>query len=117
MQPNSELNPVEEMLPLYRTMLEMMTARGVDLRLGRLLPGRFRQLGLTEIEAEGRVITWQAGSTVSALMRANFEQVREDVLAQTGMSADAFERELARLDDPNLMNPSPVMWSVRARRP
>jgi SAM-dependent methyltransferase len=117
MQPNSELNPVEGMLPLYRTMLEMMTARGVDLRLGRLLPGRFRQLGLTEIEAEGRVIVWGAGSTFSALMRANFEQVREGVLAQTGMSADAFDRELALLDDPSLMNPSPVMWSVRGRRP
>lgn len=116
MQPNTDINPVEEMLPLYRTMLEMMTARGVDLRLGRLLPGRLRQLGLTEIDAEGRTILWHAGSTFSALLRANFEQIREGVLARTGMTADDFDRELARLDDPDFMNPSPVMWSVRARR-
>jgi SAM-dependent methyltransferase len=117
MQPNADINPVEEMLPLYRTMLEMMTARGVDLRLGRLLPGRLRKLGLTEIDAEGRTIVGQGGSTFSALLRANFEQIREGVLARTGMKADDFERELARLNDPDIMNPSPVMWSVRARRP
>jgi SAM-dependent methyltransferase len=117
MQPNREINPVEELLPLYRTMLGMMTERGVDLRLGRLLPGRFRQLGLTEIEADGRVIVWSAGSTFSALSRANFEQVRDGLLARTGMTSDDFDRGLSRLDDPTIMNPSPVMWSVRGRRP
>jgi hypothetical protein len=117
MQPDSEVNPVEKMVPLYRKMLEMMAARGVDLRYGRLLPGQFRKHGLTEIDAEGRSIFWGAGSTFSALLRANFEQTREVVLARANMSADDFNRELARLDDPNFMNPSPVMWSVRGRRP
>jgi len=117
MPPDQGINPVEEMLPLYRLMLEMMTARGVDLRLGRLLPGRFRELGLTEIDAEGRSVLWYGGSTFSALLRANFEQIRDGVIAKTGMSSDDFNRELARLDDPALMNPSPVMWSVKGRRP
>jgi SAM-dependent methyltransferase len=117
MQSNREINPIEEMLPLYKALLEMMTDRGVDLRLGRSLPGRFRQLGLTEIDAEGRVIVWGAGSTFSALIRANCEQVRDGLLARANMTDDDFDRELARFDDPAFMSLSPVMWSVRGRRP
>lgn len=74
MLPDSEINPVEQSLPLSMAMYRIMTAHGVDLRLGRLLPGRLKALGLADIDAEGRVLLWQGGSPGSMLLRANFEQ-------------------------------------------
>lgn len=94
-----------------------MTERGVDLRLGRLLPGRLRALGLADIDAEGRVVLWQAGSPGSQLQRANFEQMRAAIIARTGITDAEYDAELARLDDPAIINPSSTMWSVWDRRP
>ena len=117
MQPNTEINPFEEFLPLNQAMLEIMTERGVDLRLGRMMPGRLRKLGLSDVDAEGRVVLWQSGSIGGTLLRANFEQLRDGIIARTGMTSDDFEREMARFDNGSIINPSPVMWSVWGRRP
>lgn len=117
MLPDSTINAVEELLPIHQAMYRVMTARGVDLRFGRLLPGRLKALGLTNIDAEGRVLLWQGGSPGSRLMRANFEQLRDGIIATTGMTSLEFDAELARFNDPAIMNPSPVLWSVMGRRP
>jgi hypothetical protein len=50
------------------------------------------------------------------LMRANFEQLREDILATGHITADQFERDLARLDDEDFVRPSSVMWAAWGRR-
>jgi hypothetical protein len=94
-----------------------MTARGVDLRLGRLLPGRLRARGLAGVGAEGRVLLWQGGGPGGALLRANVEQLRAPITAAAGLTPEAFDRELAALDDPDLLLPAPVMWAVWGRRP
>jgi len=115
--PDAKINPVEQTLGLDQAMREVMTARGVDLRLGRLLPGRFRTHGLVDVDAEGRVLLWPGGSTGSLLMRANLEQLREPIVAGSGISESEFDEKLARFDDPDIINPSPIMWSVWGRRP
>ena len=51
------------------------------------------------------------------LMKANLEQLREAILALGSVTPQEFEDDLARLDQENFMTPSPVMWSVAARRP
>jgi SAM-dependent methyltransferase len=117
MQPNHDINPVEHFLPLSRTMYDVMTERGVDLRLGRRMPGRLRALGLTDVDADGRIVLWHSGSPGGMLQRANFEQMRDEIMAASGMSDSEFDAELARLDDPNVINPSSIMWSVWGRRP
>ena len=111
------VSPAERRLRLYDAMLRVMTARGVDLRLGRLLPARLRARGLAEVGAEGRVLLWQGGGAGGALLRANFEQLRAPIIAAEGLTAEEFERQLAQLDDPDLLNPAPVMWAVWGRRP
>jgi SAM-dependent methyltransferase len=111
------LNPAERRLRLQGAMYRVMTARGVDLRLGRLLPGRLRARGLADVGAEGRVLLWQGGGAGGALLRANFAQLRAPITAEAGLTAEEFDRELAQLDDPDLLLPAPVLWAVWGRRP
>jgi SAM-dependent methyltransferase len=117
MPPDPAVNPAERRLPLYEAMKRAMTARGVDLRLGRLLPGRLRARGLGDVGAEGRVLLWQGAGAGASLLRANFAQLRAPIAAAAGLTAAEFDRELARLDDPDLLLPAPVMWAVWGRRP
>ena len=60
---------------------------------------------------------WQGGSVGARLFRANFEQLRGELL-QLGLLTQAeLDHDLARLDDPLSLFPSPVMWTVCGRRP
>jgi SAM-dependent methyltransferase len=115
--PDPALNPAERAPRLYAAMLRLMTERGVDLRLGRLLPGRLRALGLADVDAEGRVFLLRAGSAFADLMKANLEQLRAALTSSEGLSAEEFDRELGYLDDSDLLNPTPILWAVWGRRP
>ena len=111
------LFPSEYMLKTYATFNRVMTDRGVDQRFGRKLAGIVSSLGLPGVEAEGHATLFRGGSAGARLMRANFEQLREPVLASGGVSEAEFEADLARLDDPAITWPSPIMWTVRAQKP
>jgi hypothetical protein len=117
MPPDPVANPAETMLATDVAMREVMTARGVDFRYGRLLPARLRALGLADVNAEGRVPLWRGGAAGGALLRANFEQLRDAILATGRVTADQFAHDLARLGDEDFMRPSPVMWAAWGRRP
>ena len=43
---------------------------------------------------EGRVLIWQGGTDGAALMRLNFEQLREPILATGYVSPEQFEASL-----------------------
>ncbi len=49
-------------------------------------------------------------------MKANLEQLRESILATGSVTPLEFEDDLTRLDQEDFLTPSPVMWSVAARR-
>jgi len=115
MTPDASVNPAETSLEADVVFREVMVARGLDLRYGRLLPSRFRQIGLVDVEAEGRVPLWRGGGYGGILMRANLEQLREDILATGRITQDQFERDLARLDDEEFVRPSSVMWAAWGR--
>jgi SAM-dependent methyltransferase len=110
-------NPVEGWPPVFTAMLRLMTARGVDLRLGRLLPGRLRAHGLVDVDGEARAFLVQPGGPWIDLLRANVEQLREPMRAAEGWSAEDFDRKLAALDNADRINPSPLLWAVWGRRP
>jgi SAM-dependent methyltransferase len=110
-------NPVEGWPRAYMAMLRLMTERGVDLRLGRLLPGRLRDHGQVDVDGEARAFLVQPGRPWVDLLRANVEQLREPLRAAEGWSAAEFERTVAALDDPERINPSPLLWAVWGRRP
>ena len=60
---------------------------------------------------------WLGGSPGARLMRANLEQLREPILASGAVTPIEFAQDIARLDEPDFMTPSPVMWSVKGRSP
>lgn len=98
-------------------MRQVMSAAGTDTRLGRSLSHRLRAAGLEEVAAEGRAFLWRGGSPGAALMRLNFEQLREPILATGLVTAGEYADDLARLDDPEFEVRSPTLWTAWGRRP
>jgi hypothetical protein len=81
------------------------------------LPGRLREHGLTQVEAEGQGFVWRGGSAGSRLLRANYLQLRAAMLATGEVTVAEFDHELAQLEDPASISLSPVMWDVQGQRP
>ena len=117
MRPDPTINPDEVLLKTYDALQRLMTERGVDLRYGRLLAGRFRAHGLVDVGAEGRLFMMQGGSSGAALCTANVEQLRE-AMVQSGLVTDEqVDADLRHLEERGFLAPSPIMWAVRGRRP
>jgi SAM-dependent methyltransferase len=117
MPPDPSVSPTETLLKTDVAMREVMIARGVDGRYGRRLPERLQASGLVNVEAEGRVPLWRGRAAGGALLRANFEQLREAILATGRVTAEEFTCDLARVDEEDFMRPSPIMWAAWGRRP
>jgi SAM-dependent methyltransferase len=111
------LHPDECALKAQAAMQRVMAARGANTRYGRDLAARMRAYGLVDIRAHGRMAMWQGGSAGARLFRANFEQLREELLRIGLITQAELDVDLARLYDPRTLFPSPVMWTVCGRRP
>ena len=107
----------DRVLPTYAAMQQLMKIRGVDSGYGKSLPTKLRDLGLTENGNSGYVFQWSGGSAFSQLMRANFDQVRDAMLENGLISKEQFDADLECLEDPGLLHPSPILWSVWGRKP
>jgi hypothetical protein len=94
----------------------VMIERGVRPGFGRELAAHLRARGLQSITAEGRMLMSLCGSAGADLIRANLEQLREAILATGMVTPKEFSDDLSRLDHPDFMTPSPIMWSVAGRR-
>jgi hypothetical protein len=84
--------------------------------MGRLLFHHLREYGLIQVGAEARMSTWQCGSPGVSLMQANYEQVREAMTNAGYVTDQQFDQDIASLDDPSFMMPSPIMWTASGRR-
>jgi SAM-dependent methyltransferase len=110
------------MLRTSAALRQVFADGGVQLDAGHSLAARLRAGGLQDVDAEARAFLWAGGSAGSRLMRANFEQLRDRLIGSGLLTAREFEDDLARLDDPAVTIPSPVMWaawgsvSARSRR-
>lgn len=111
------LHPDECALKAQTAIQRVMAARGANTRYGRDLAARMRAHGLVDIRAQGRMSMWQGGSAGARLFRANFEQLREELLRIGLLTQAELDDDLTRLDDPRTLFPSPVMWTVCGRRP
>lgn len=109
-------HPHERALKAWAALQAVMAARGADTRYGRDLAARMDALGLVEVRAEARLSLWRGGSTGARLQRANVEQLRDALLATGSITPAELDADLARLDDPGVAFPSPVMWTVIGRR-
>jgi ubiquinone/menaquinone biosynthesis C-methylase UbiE len=97
-------------------MEQLMARRGVDSLYGRRLAARVRSLGLVDMAAEGRAFMWEGRSAGAVLTRANFEQIRSELIELGLVTVSEFERDIRLLEDNELLIPSPIMWAVRGRR-
>jgi len=115
--PDPIVSPGEVSLNTQMAVMRMLKDRGVERRFGRLLYSRLRAHGLVEVGAEGRLFIWRGGSSDVSLMRTNFKQLRGDLLDAHYVTEREFNQDSARLDDPEFMTPSPIMWTAWGRRP
>ena len=107
----------EEFLKSTTAFHRVLTQSGVDLRFGRLLFARLRALGLDNVGAEARQIMLPGRSVGASLLRTNFDQLREAMIGGGHITAQDFEHDIRRLDDPNFQTPSPPLWAAWGRRP
>jgi SAM-dependent methyltransferase len=116
MPPDPAVSSYEVFLQTHAAMLRLLEDRGVNRRYGRLLSGLLRQGGLTSVGAAAQLFMWQSGSPGIAMMRANFEQLRETMIEGEYITQRQFDEDIARLDDPNFMMPSSILWSAWGQR-
>jgi SAM-dependent methyltransferase len=118
MPPNAVVNPGEVLLKALIGTRRVMQDKGADDRtFARQLFSRLRAHGLVEVAAEASIFMWNSGSPGVSLLRANFEQLRSNMIDAGYITEEEFNHDIARLDDPNFMMPSPIMWTVWGRRP
>jgi 2-polyprenyl-3-methyl-5-hydroxy-6-metoxy-1,4-benzoquinol methylase len=115
--PDSTVSPGEVTLKTHLAMAQLMTERGFERRYGRLLFGRLRAHGLVSVGAEARMFMVERGTPGASLVRANYEQLREDMIRAGYITEPEFDEDLARLDHPDFMMPSSIMWAAWGRRP
>jgi SAM-dependent methyltransferase len=113
----SSAYPGEVYSKTYVAMARIMDSRGVDRRFGRRLFGRLRAHGLADVTAEGRTFMWHRGSAGVSLLRSNYEQLRSAMIDAGYITEPEFNQDLAGLDDPDFMMPSPILWTAWGRRP
>jgi len=114
--PDPALSSGEVLLQTHVAMLRLLEDGGVNRRYGRLLPGLLRKSGLARLGASAQLFMWQSGSAGIAMMRANFEQLREAMIGANYITPLQFEEDLARLTNPSFMTPSSMLWSAWGRR-
>lgn len=116
MPPDPAVSPGEVFLRTHAAMMSVLEEGGVDRRYGRLLFGRLRAHGLVDVGAEARVFMWQAGSAGVAMLRANFEQLREAMINGNYITPQQFEDDISHSNDSDFMVPSGILWSAWGRR-
>jgi SAM-dependent methyltransferase len=117
LQADPAISPTEMPIKALSAMKGLMASRGVDSLYGRRLSARVRALGLVNMTAEGRMFMWEGRSIGADLIRASLEQVRDEMVELGLIDQAEFECDLRRLDDQELLIPSPIMWAVSGRRP
>jgi ubiquinone/menaquinone biosynthesis C-methylase UbiE len=115
--PDPAVSPGEVSLNTQLAVMRVLEDRGAERRFGRLLYGRLRAHGLVEVGAEARLFMWRGGSSDVSLMRTNFKELRDDLLDAHYITEQELDQDSARLDDPEFMTPSPIMWAAWGRRP
>jgi ubiquinone/menaquinone biosynthesis C-methylase UbiE len=116
LQSGSFIMPGAIHLKTQTALFRLLDERGVERRWGRLVYGQMRALGLVNVRAEARLSMWHGGSAGASLTRANFEQLRDALIGGGHVTAQEMEADIARLDDPEFMMLSPLMWTTWGQR-
>jgi len=112
MLPDPIASPGEVFLKSHAAMLKFFDDGGVDRRTGRKLFASLRAHGLSQVSAEARAFMFKGGSPGASLLKANLEQLRTPMIDRKYITPREFDEDLARLDDPDFMTPSGILWSA-----
>jgi SAM-dependent methyltransferase len=115
--PDPTVSPGEVLLKTHVAMGRLMVDRDFERRYGRLLFARLRAMGLVAVGAEARMFMVKRESPGAMLVRANYEQLREAMIDAGYVTAQEFDEDLERLDDPDFMMPSSILWTAWGRKP
>jgi SAM-dependent methyltransferase len=116
MPPDPATSAGEILLKTQLAAWKVLDDGGVNRSYGRLLFGRLRAYGLTDVGAEARAFMWQSGSAGAAILRANFQQLRAAMISRGYVTPQEFEDDLSRLDQPEFVAPSGILWSCWGRK-
>ena len=97
----------------------LMAARSGEQALtwGRSLYQRLRALGLVNVGMEGFLALREGRSPGAHLIRANFEQIRQEAITAGFITNEEVAQMLTLLDDPDFAVSAPVMFTAWGRRP
>jgi SAM-dependent methyltransferase len=110
--PNPEVDSPDEALKLRDAFQQVLTARGVDMHYGRLLARRLNANGLVKVGAEAYGSMWKSGSAGISLLKLNCEGLRETIIGSSLMTESDFEADMKRIDEPDFLIASPVMFTA-----
>lgn len=116
MPPDPAESPGEVLLETHAAMMRIFEEAGVDRRYGRLLFARLRAHRLTNVAAEARVFMFEGGSPGASMLRTNYHQLRAAMIDGHYITQKQFDKDLARLDHPDFIMPSGILWSAWGRR-
>ncbi len=94
----------------------VMAQRGHVYDYGRRLYGQARALGLTGVQAEGRVSLRCAGTTLLQVARLTAEQLRDEIVASGFATKADIDAYFAILDDPEFVAVGGLLMTVWGRR-
>jgi SAM-dependent methyltransferase len=114
---DSLLNPAETLLKSSMAWWAVMEAAGVEIGYGRRLAARLKAHGLVEVDAEASIPLWQGGSPFSQLIKANWNQLHDQMVASGLVTEAELADDLQRLEDPAFMSFGETMWSAWGRKP
>jgi ubiquinone/menaquinone biosynthesis C-methylase UbiE len=97
---------------------QLIAARSGELALtwGRSLYQRLRAHGLVDVGMEGYLALREGRSPGAHLMRANFEQIREEAISAGFFTNEELAQILTLLDDPDFAVSAPPMFTAWGRR-
>jgi ubiquinone/menaquinone biosynthesis C-methylase UbiE len=95
----------------------LMEIRGVDLKWGRSLYRRLQAHGLANVGMEGYMAVREGKSPGISVMRANFEQIRQEAVNAGFITNEEVDQVLTLLDDPDFAVSSYIMFTAWGRRP
>jgi SAM-dependent methyltransferase len=100
-----------------RAFIALCQATGLDPYAGRRGAGELRAIGLSEVDAEGRVYMVRGGSPPAEVWRLTAEQVGPRVVAGGYLSEDEMARVLALLTDPAFAWMEGLVMATWGRKP
>ena len=97
--------------------ITLCQSTGIDPYAGRRSAGELRALGLSEVDAEGRVYMVRGGTQPASVWRLTAEQVRPRIIASGYLSEGEMTEVLALFEDPSFAWMEGMVVATWGRKP